>query len=74
MVRAIADSGVDGPSRTGVVINEVLFEVGPLKFALPVKTDARGFVDWLYLDDKVRVTRGNKGNTFVHVRDDSVKL
>lgn len=73
-VRAIADAEVEGPSRTGVVINEVVLEAGPVGFALPVKTDSSGFVDWLYLDDDVRVTRGNKGSLFVHVRDDSVGI
>lgn len=29
----------------------------------------QGFVDWLYLDADVRVTRGSKGSFFVHVRD-----
>lgn len=28
-----------------------------------------GFVDWLYLDADVRVTRGSKGSLFVHTRD-----
>lgn len=28
-----------------------------------------GFVDWLYLDADVRVTRGSKGSLFIHTRD-----
>ena len=36
------------------------------------KEDNVGFVDWLYLDADVRVTRGSKGSLFVHVRDDDV--
>ena len=35
---------------------------------LPIKSDGDGYVDWLYLGDNLRVTRGNKGSTFVHVR------
>jgi hypothetical protein len=34
-----------------------------------VRRDARGFVDWLYLDAELRVTRGSKGSLFVHTRD-----
>ncbi|CAG9464404.1 unnamed protein product [Pedinophyceae sp. YPF-701] len=28
-----------------------------------------GWIDWLYLDDEIRVTRGNKGSTFIHTRE-----
>jgi len=28
-----------------------------------------GFVEWLYLDQNLRVTRGNKGSLFVHTRE-----
>ena len=69
-VRALADAAPQSASRTGVVINEVVVEVGPWK--IPLTGDnkgAEGFVDWLYLDDDVRITRGNKGSVFVHVRD-----
>lgn len=38
------------------------------RLPLPVKTDGDGYVDWLYLDENLRITRGNKGSTFVHVR------
>ena len=38
------------------------------RIKLPIKPDGDGYVDWLYLDDNLRVTRGNKGSTFVHVR------
>lgn len=33
------------------------------------KEDNVGFVDWLFLDADVRVTRGSKGSLFVHTRD-----
>lgn len=49
-VRAAAAAGPeDGPlganSRTSVVIDAVTIELGGLKLPLPVKTDARGFVE-----------------------------
>jgi PAP_fibrillin len=68
-VRAMADSEPDSGSRTGVEINEVIIEVGGLKLPLPVKQDARGYIDWLYLDENMRITQGSKGSVFVHVRD-----
>jgi hypothetical protein len=37
-------------------------------------TPLQGYVDWLYLDDTLRVTRGSKGSLFVHVRDDDAWL
>jgi hypothetical protein len=70
-VRAIARCEPDGPSRTGVEISKVIFELGPLQAELPgVRQDSRGFVDWLYLDNEIRITRGSKGSLFVHIRDE----
>jgi len=66
--------------RTGVRIEggEVVFAPGPaggggggLRVPLPVKGSADGYVDWLYLDRDVRVTRGSKGSLFLHVREGS---
>lgn len=48
----------------------VTLEVGPLAVPLPIKTDGRGFVEWLYLDEGLRITRGNKGSVFIHTRDE----
>ena len=72
-VRALADIEPESDARTGVDINEVVIEIGPLKLPLPVKQDARGYIDWLYLDENMRVTKGNKGSVFVHVRDLNLK-
>jgi hypothetical protein len=33
-----------------------------------------GYVDWLYLDEGLRITRGSKGSLFVHVKDNEAKL
>jgi hypothetical protein len=27
-----------------------------------------GYVDWLYLDETVRITRGSKGSVFIHLK------
>ncbi len=46
--------------------------VGPLRFGLttvPRGENNPGFVDWLYLDNDLRVTRGSKGSLFVHTRE-----
>ena len=48
-VRAIASCEPDSPTRTGVEINSVVLQAGPLKVPIPVKTDSRGFVDYLWL-------------------------
>jgi PAP_fibrillin len=69
-VRALASCGADAPARTGVTIEKVVVEVGPLRFNIPFTAAPRGFVDWLYLDDGLRITRGSKGSLFVHTRDE----
>ncbi len=75
-VRVIADATAEVASatRTRVVITDVLFELGPFKINLKINTDADGYVDWLYLDDSIRITRGNKGSVFVHARDPTVSI
>jgi hypothetical protein len=72
-VRALADAEPDSDTRTGVDISEVIIEIGPLKLPLPIKQDARGYIDWLYLDENMRITRGSKGSLFVHTRDLKLK-
>jgi len=67
-VRACAACEPASDSRTSVIIDDVRLELGPFRIPLPVKTDGDGFVDWLYLDENIRITRGNKGSVFVHVR------
>ncbi len=46
-----------------------MIEAGPLRLPLPVKADGRGFVEWDYLDGDLRISRGSKGSTFIHVRE-----
>ena len=71
-VRGLADSKAEGLDRTRVDINEVFIELGPFRFDLPVRGE-NGFIDWLYLDEDIRITRGSKGSIFVHRRDQSVE-
>ena len=42
------------------------FGIPTLRIPLPLK--GLGWLDVMYLDDKLRVTRGNRGGLFVHVR------
>ncbi len=58
------------PALPSVPLVAVTLELGPLALPLPIKTDGRGFVEWLYLDEGLRITRGNKGSVFIHTRDE----
>jgi hypothetical protein len=72
-VRAQATCEAISDTRTDVNINGAGFRVaGPLKVPLGIK--GTGYVDWLYLDESLRVTRGSKGSLFVHVRDDDADV
>ncbi|KIY95935.1 putative plastid-lipid-associated protein 12 [Monoraphidium neglectum] len=68
-IRAQATCAAEGDARTDVNIGGAFLSVlgGKLRVPLPIK--GTGFVDWLYLSDDVRVTRGSKGSLFVHVRE-----
>ena len=70
-VRALATCEAASNTRTNVRIDRIVLEVLGRQFNLEVKRDGIGFVDWLYIDDRVRVTTGNRGSTFVHERDTS---
>ena len=71
-VTAMARSSVASDVRTNVTIDTVDINL----FGKKVKTitlepspgKGQGYVEQLYLDDKVRVSVGNKGSVFVHER------
>jgi len=42
------------------------FGLKPLRIPLPLKGD--GWLEFTYLDDDMRITRGNRGGLFVHMR------
>lgn len=71
-VQAMARSSVASDVRTNVTIDTVDITL----FGKKVKTitlepspgKGQGYVEQLYLDDKVRVSVGNKGSVFVHER------
>lgn len=71
-IRALADAKAEGNTRTRIDINEVFVELGRWRIDLPLRGD-NGYIDWLYLDDELRITRGSKGSLFVHLRDPSVE-
>lgn len=67
-IQASAQCAASSDVRTDVNIQGAGIYLGPLK--IPVPTGAgTGWVDWLYLDEDIRVTRGSKGSLFVHRRE-----
>ena len=72
-----AEEDKDRPdSRINFVFDEGNFELGDLKipypvpFRLPFLRDAvKGWIDITYMSDRMRISRGNKGTTFVLVKD-----
>lgn len=52
---------------TGVQAKFTRFRIGPLSF--PAGEKFRGELDVTFLDDKMRLSRGDKGNLFVLLRD-----
>ncbi|KAL2651592.1 hypothetical protein R1flu_019720 [Riccia fluitans] len=53
--------------RQDVNIKGASLELGPLR--LPVNITGEGYVDILYLDSKLKISRGNRGSLFVHTRE-----
>jgi hypothetical protein len=67
-IRAYAECSAASGTRTDVNINKGELCLGPVQIPLPVG-GSPGYVDWLYLDESVRITRGSKGSVFVHLRE-----
>lgn len=64
-------------SRIKFVFDEGNFELGSLKvpypvpFRLPFLRDAvKGWIDITYMSDRMRISRGNKGTTFILLKED----
>jgi len=72
-VRANAACEPGSAERTLIDINSVIIEAGPFRKEFPVNRERevgeRGFLDWLYLDQHIRITRGSKGSLFIHTRE-----
>jgi len=59
--------------RVAVQIQSVSWKFWKLpKLSFPLR--AKGYLDFLYLDKDLRVTRGNRGGLFVHMRPDAALL
>jgi PAP_fibrillin len=64
-------------SRIDFVFDEGNFYIGdqwkipyPVPFRLPILRDAvKGWIDITYLSDRIRISRGNKGTTFVLLKE-----
>lgn len=68
-VRALASCEAASEVRTSVCIDRIVLEALGQQFNLEVKRDGSGYVDWVYVDDRIRVTTGNRGSTFIHERE-----
>ncbi|KAG1662067.1 hypothetical protein FOA52_005314 [Chlamydomonas sp. UWO 241] len=68
---ADAECSPASDARTTVFIKDAAFQIGPLRIPVSTPRSASnpGFVDWLFLDDDLRITRGSKGSLFVHTRE-----
>ena len=56
-------------AEVGTAMKSAVKKAGKAAKRKKNKEDNVGFVDWLFLDADVRVTRGSKGSLFVHTRD-----
>ncbi|KAJ7298620.1 hypothetical protein O6H91_Y525400 [Diphasiastrum complanatum] len=66
-LKAKAISEESSKIRRDVTIKGAELELGSL--SIPVNITGTGYVDLLYLDSKIRISRGNKGSLFVHIRE-----
>mmetsp|Transcript_86803 Transcript_86803/g.218510 ORF Transcript_86803/g.218510 Transcript_86803/m.218510 type:complete len:298 (+) Transcript_86803:99-992(+) len=75
VLSATVDFEEDGgnPARISCDITDAGLLLGSsFRIPLPLRASG-GWLDFLYLDSEVRVTRGNQGGVFVHVRPDKLQ-
>lgn len=80
-VSKIGEEAMEDPTnpdrRIDFVFDEGNFDLNgfqvpyPVPFRLPILRDAvKGWIDITYLSDRIRISRGNKGTTFVLMKED----
>ncbi|DBA96606.1 TPA: hypothetical protein ACH3X1_015468 [Trebouxia sp. C0004] len=71
-IKAGGTCAPEGASRTMVSLDDIRAELGPFRIPLPKGNSSSSsqpaYVDWLYLDDDLRITRGSKGSMFIHTK------
>merc|ERR1712032_1121456 len=70
-VVTFAAVGGESPARISCDITDAGLSLFGFKVPLPLRAKG-GWLDFLYLDDDIRITRGNLGGVFVHVRPSKV--
>eukprot|EP00611_Tribonema_gayanum_P007466 TRINITY_DN1683_c0_g1_i2.p1 TRINITY_DN1683_c0_g1~~TRINITY_DN1683_c0_g1_i2.p1 ORF type:complete len:223 (-),score=53.92 TRINITY_DN1683_c0_g1_i2:244-912(-) len=71
-IKVLADVAYEAEgNRLHSTITMAGIKLGPLFIPLPFK-GRKGYLDMLYLDDEFRVTKGNRGGVFLHVRPNSL--
>lgn len=73
-IAANFDKGIDGSivlRRISCDITDAFFKYKRIpKISFPFFKRSGGYLDFLYLDENVRITRGNRGGLFIHFRSD----
>lgn len=71
-IAANFDKGIDGSiilRRVTCDIIDAFFKYKRVpKISLPFFKRSGGYMDFLYLDENIRITRGNRGSLFIHFR------
>ncbi|EFJ23198.1 hypothetical protein SELMODRAFT_150691 [Selaginella moellendorffii] len=69
-LKARATSEATSKTRRHVRIQGAAVQLLGGSVSVPLNIEGAGYVELTYLDKRMRISRGNRGSTFVHVRDD----
>ena len=73
-IRALAKCEATSDTRTEVRINDVFAELFWKRIPIGGKRDDTGYVEWMYVDERIRIQTGSKGSLFVHIRESEPEL
>ncbi|CAD7697476.1 unnamed protein product [Ostreobium quekettii] len=68
-LRAKGRCRVAGDERCVVNIDSIVVEIPGKEFNVDIPNDGSGFVDYLYLDEDLRIVKGNRGGYYVGVKE-----
>lgn len=68
-VRVKGTCTTDSDTRTSITFERAVLEILGREFLGPDRSNPVGCIDWIYVDERIRVAQGNRGSVFLSTRE-----